>query len=161
MHLLAANVNIYVLQMVMLFFETFCLTCLVVLNSWLYKKEVISNYGSTYLSEHEIGWLNYRCQYYQQLVWQQLFLSLEKRTGLCSKLRLCLSTSLICVASSLAKGSQQLPFSENWRHERQIKNSRLAKMGCVYAMIFWCAEKEFSLLHLCTSKVFSIKLWTF
>lgn len=54
MHLLAANVNIYVLQMVMLFFETFCLTCLVVLNSWLYKKEVISNYGSTYLSEHEI-----------------------------------------------------------------------------------------------------------
>lgn len=160
MHLLAANVNIYVLQMVMLFFETFCLTCLVVLNSWLYKKEVISNYGSTYLSEHEIGWLNYRCQYYQQLVWQQLFLSLEKRTGLCSKLRLCLSTSLICVASSLAKGSQ-LPFSELWRHERQIKNSRLAKMGCVYAMIFWCAEKEFSLLHLCTSKVFSIKLWTF
>lgn len=66
MHLLAANVNIYVLQMIMLFFETFCLTCLVVLNSWLYKKEVISNYGSTYLSEHEIGWLNYRCQSYQQ-----------------------------------------------------------------------------------------------
>lgn len=55
MHLLAAYVNIYVLQMIMLFFETFCLTCLVVLNSWLYKQEVISNYGSTYLSEHEIG----------------------------------------------------------------------------------------------------------
>lgn len=56
MHLLAANVNIYVMQMIMLFFETFCLTCLVVLNSWSYiKKEVISNYGSTYLSEHEIG----------------------------------------------------------------------------------------------------------
>lgn len=154
MHLLAANVNIYVLQMVMLFFETFCLTCLVVLNSWLYiKKKKLSVIMDQHLSEHEIGWLNYRCQSYQQTT--TVSLSREE-----DRLMLCLSTSLICVASSLAKGSK-LPFSELWRHERQIKNSRLAKMGCVYAMIFWCAEKEFSLLHLCTSKVFSIKLWTF
>lgn len=113
--------------------ETFCL---IVSNFLIYKPEVTGNHGSTCLYEHEIGWLNWRCQSCQQTT--ILLFSLEKRTGIGCGLRLCLSTSLMCCIFT-SQGISQLNSLLLWRYEnseKRIKNLWLAKMGCVYAMIF-------------------------